>query len=255
MDLPADQLALDLVGCLASPNPELRDRIGYELFTYWLRQGKLDDRTRAELLVQLRARLGEPGADVVLSRSFAALVLAELLRSDATSPFMSAADRQQLLETATAALAAETDFRGLNDDLGWVHPVAHMADLLWRFALHPATTGAQGERLLGAVRTRVSPTEVAYAFNESDRLARVVSTLVRRQLVDPGVVTRWLAAFSRRQSGEPWSGAFQSVAGMRELHNTKLFLRALSDQLAGDDIDDSIATELDELVDGFTLLM
>lgn len=254
-DLPADTLALELVGCLASPDPELRDRIGYELFTFWLRQGKLKDDTRAALLTNLQARLSESGEAAVLSRSFSALVLAELLRSDATSPFMSATEREQLLKAAAGALETETDFRGLDEQLGWVHPVAHTADLLWRFALHPATTRAQAELLLTAVRARVAPAEVAYAFNESDRLARVVSTLIRRELLEPAVVTEWLASFSRPQSGERWSSAFQSVAGMRELHNTKQFLRALSDQLAGDDIDAGIATELNELVGGFTLLI
>ena len=191
----------------------------------------------------------------MLSRSFSALVLAELMRSDAASPFMSTTEREQLLKAAASALETETDFRGLDEQLGWVHPVAHTADLLWRFALHPATTRAQADLLLTAVRARVAPAGVAYAFNESDRLARVISTLIRRELVEPAVITEWLASFSRPQSGERWSSAFQSVAGMRELHNTKQFLRALSDQLAGEDIDAGIATELNELVGGFTLLI
>ena len=54
---------------------------------------------------------------------------------------------------------------------------------------------------------------------------------------------------------ERWGEAFQNPAGMAELHNTKQFLRALSDQLAGDDIDESIRKPLDELVGGFTQLI
>ena len=253
--LPANQLAPQLLSCLGSPDPELRDRIGYELFAYWLRQEKLDDDARADLLEALMGRLTQPGDAVVLSRSFSALVLAEVMRSDANSPFMTSDDRQALLNTVTAALERETDFRGLETDIGWVHPVAHMADLLWRFALHPATTSEQGRQLLAAVRTKVAPTDVSYSFNEGDRLARAVSTLIRREMLEPEVIVAWLEQFAAPQSMNKWSAAFQSPAGMAELHNTKQFLRALSDQLAGVDIDDGIATTLDELVTGFTQLI
>ena len=79
--------------------------------------------------------------------------------------------------------------------------------------------------------------------------------MVRRELVEPEVIVAWLELFAVPQSMNKWSAAFQSPAGMAELHNTKQFLRALSDQLAGVDLDDGIATTLDELVTGFTQLI
>jgi len=39
------------------------------------------------------------------------------------------------------------------------------------------------------------------------------------------------------------------------LHNTKQFLRSLSDQLAGAEIDSAITEPLDALVNGFTQLI
>jgi hypothetical protein len=42
---------------------------------------------------------------------------------------------------------------------------------------------------------------------------------------------------------------------MAELHNTKQFLRSLSDQLAGAEIDPVIAEPLAALVNGFTQLI
>jgi len=253
--LPADEYALELVGCLGSPDPELRDSIGYELFSYWLRQEELADDTRAALLTSLQARLDDPAPDASLSRSFSALVLAELMRSDARSPFMSDADRQSLLESVSSAIAAETDYRGLDPDIGWVHPVAHMADLLWRFALHPATSDAQASALLAAVQSKVAPPGVSYAFNEGDRLARVAATIIGRDLLPHGDVVRWLGNFSAPRSMEQWSDAFRSPAGMAELHDTKQFLRALSDQLDGAEIDRDVASALADLVRSFTALI
>lgn len=251
----ADDLAIELVACLGSPDPELRDQIGYELFTYWLRQEKLSDETRSHLLVELSAGMSDQSSARGLSRSFSALILAELMRSDAINPFMNDDQRQALLNKAAIALAAESDFRGLDANIGWVHPVAHMADLLWRFALDPQTDKEQAARILDAVRSKVGPTSVSYAFNEGDRLARVVTTLITNGLVDTKSMAAWISQFEQPQSMEKWSEAFQSPEGMAELHNTKQFLRSLSDQLAGAEIDPEISEPLDDLLSGFTQLI
>jgi len=254
-ELPVDELAPQLVPCLGSPDPELRDQIAYELFASWLRGERLADTTRRELLRDLTPPLRDPQADSALRRSFSALILAELMRSDANNAFMTTADRADLLATAAVALQREDDFRGLEPGIGWVHPVAHLADLLWRFALHPATTPADAEVILGAVRIKVAPTATFYTFNEGDRLARVVATLIQRNLLDAGKQNAWLGTFNAPRSMERWSDAFRSPQGMAELHNTKQFLRALSDQLEGVELEPEVAQTLDTLVQGFTGLI
>ena len=252
---PADELAGKLVDCLGSPDPALRDGVGYELFTYWLREQKLSDDSRRELLQRLRERMNDPAAGAVLSRSFSALILAELMRSDAISSFMTAEERSLLLADGATALQRETDFRGLDPNLGWVHPIAHLADLMWRFSLHPGTTEADALLILEAIRARVAPTDIAYAFNEGDRLARVVATLIRRDLVTSEQTVAWLEGFESPRSMDTWSQAFRSVGGMHELHNTKQFLRALADQVADAEVGDDVRQALNALVAGFTSLI
>jgi hypothetical protein len=237
----------------------LRDRIGYELFSLWLRAEKLDDGTRRELFAKLRSMLIETPAaapgDTTFGRSFAALVLAEVLRSDAKQPFLAPGERSSLLEDTLQALDRENDFRGLTADHGWVHPIAHMADLLWRIALHPGTGKAEAERLLDGLRVKVGPTTSAYAFNEGDRLARVASVVIARQLLPPEDVAAWLDEFSAPQSMQRWGDAFSSPEGMTELHNTKQFVRALSDQLNDNDVDPGVTDRLNTLVQVFTDLV
>lgn len=257
--LPADDLAQELLFCLASPNPELRDRIAYELLTDWLRNEKLTDDTRHSLLGSLSATLSSfPPVETdntALARSFSALILSEVLRSDSNQPFMTGAERQALLDTSIRSLEQENEYRGLDSELGWVHPVAHMSDLLWRFALHTDTSESQAELILAGVRSKVAPTGVFYQFNESDRLARVITTMITRELLPPDTFVAWLASFEQPSSMQKWSDAFASPQGMAELHNTKLFLRALADQIEGSQVDASISDSLDALVQGFTQLI
>ena len=258
-NLAPNELAIELLSCLGSPDSELRDRIAYELFTTWLRDEKLTDDTRRALLNELSKMMSAPPAAApgvaTLARSFSALVLAEIMRSDSIRPFMNSDERQRLLDRAVESIGRENDYRGLDGELGWIHPVAHMSDLLWRFALHPETTDAQAASVLDAIRSKVAPTTAFYQFNESDRLARVVTTLIQRKLVPPHEIAAWLLSFETPLSMEKWSDAFATPPGMAELHNTKLFLRALSDQLEGADIDPLISGPLSELVQGFTQLI
>ena len=241
----ADALAYDLLPCLGSENPELRDSIGYGLYTYWLRNDLLSIETKGFLTAQLSENLV---SDESLLRSFSALILSELLRADALDAFMADNQRATLLRQAAEALLDEADFRGLDSELGWIHPVAHLGDVLWRMALHPALGSEQAELILASVGMKARTTVAAYQFNEGDRLARVIAILLQRDLIVEEQWLAWLEEFESRSNDEEWSTAFTSVEGMVELHNTKLFLRALDGQLAGAQYPAAVASKLQEIL-------
>lgn len=92
----------------------------------------------------------------------------------------------------------------------------------------------------------------AYCFNGPDRLPRQVALLIRRQAVLEQELVDWLDSFATSASV---NRAFGSVAGMTELHNSKLFIRALSDQLQDAEFPDQLRTALARLVALFTELV
>ncbi|NKB33198.1 MAG: DUF2785 domain-containing protein [Pseudomonadales bacterium] len=251
----ANQLATALVSCLGSPNSELRDRIGYELFTYWLRNEQLSQQTKIDLFQQLASNIDQESTANSLLRSFSALILSELLRADNLSTFMSDSERLKLLQQSVLALSNESDYRGLVEDIGWVHPVAHLADVLWRFALHSSLNQQQARLVLEGVRRKAGVTTASYGFNEGDRLARPVSVLIVREILPALAIIEWLNSFNSPAVMDNWYDAFASIEGMNELHNTKLFIRALSDQLQDESINSEIRAMLDELVAVFTAIV
>jgi hypothetical protein len=230
-----EALAPVLVSCLGSTDPELRDGVAYELLTAWMRSGTLSDDALRPLTVtlvgQLSEGLGQSGTDTVFRRTFSALVLSEVIRRDNLKPFLSPEAFSQVLTAAVRYLEAERDLRGFSDKQGWAHGVAHAADVLWRLAMSPRLEQPGLEQLLQAVATRVAPPEHAYIHNESDRLARVVVAVIRRGLVPPEVLARWLEAVTTPQGLKSWDEAFRTEAGLARLHNTKQFLRALHSML------------------------
>src|SRR5690606_533547 len=120
----------------------------------------------------------------------------------------------------------------------------HLSDMLWRFALHPALEPEQAAKVLVAVRSKVAISEHAYIFNEADRLARSAAILIRRELPSVAELEAWLDSFQQPVSVAGWEDSFSSAAGLAELHNTKAFVRALSDQLGAAEIDPQLRAKL-----------
>jgi hypothetical protein len=232
--LSADTLGPALVSCLGSPDPEMRDGLAYELLTSWMRSGALSDSalraTTRTLIEGLGSGLGQAGKETVFRRTFSALVLSEVVRRDNLQPFLAPEEAAQVLAAAVRYLEEERDLRGLSDKLGWMHGVAHGADLLWRLAMSPRLEQAGLERILQAVASKVAPSEHAYIHNESDRLARVVGAVMRRGLVPSDTFARWLTEVATPKGMASWEEAFRREKGMAQLHNTKQFLRALHSQ-------------------------
>lgn len=123
--LPMRDLLGELTEMLASPDPVERDELGYSVLATWLCRGVVP--------LDLRLRLGDDmaarfSADEVWARAFAALVLDALVtygtfESRWVAPF-------------ARWYVDETDLRGYDEQLGWLHAVAHGADLLGTFGRH-----------------------------------------------------------------------------------------------------------------------
>ena len=226
----ANSLALSLAECLRSPNAELRDRIAYEVLTYWMRKDRLDPEQVAALEVRLVPWLATDSDtdDSAISRAFSALVLSEVVRYDALNPFMQEQELAKLHSAATTMFAQERDYRGLTDELGWIHTVAHGADLLWRLSLHPKSTEDQQSKILAVLGSQIVRADIpAYTFNEFDRIARVATAIISRGEVNQDELAHWVVEMADPGELGEWNRAFSSPSGMAQLHNQKHFLRAL----------------------------
>jgi len=52
------------------------------------------------------------------------------MRADNDSAFMGQQQRSDLLALSISVLENKTDYRGLEEDIGGAHPVAHLSDVL-----------------------------------------------------------------------------------------------------------------------------
>lgn len=230
-----DSLALGLLGCLSSADPGLRDGIAYEALTQWLRGGQLDESMRRKLRDRLYAMLKEEDAQG-FRRPFAALVSAEVARTDRITPWMTDEERIAMVEAGARYLESVQDYRGYDDSEGWRHAVAHGSDWLMQLSLNPALERAQLDRMLAAIATQVVPESAhAYVYGEPGRLARPVLYIAKRGLLAEADWLAWFAALPERIGDR--NKAYADTAWLARRHDLLAFLTGI--YLEADQSDDA----------------
>ena len=196
-DAPAVGLLPELSSYLGSPDPELRDEIGYAVLTQWIYVKQLVPADVLQgLVAEWRANLsrgiGAQGTDTVFLRSFSALMLSVAAALDNKSPWLDKAGFDGLLADALVYLREERDTRGFDEEKGWIHSVAHTADLLKFLARSRFLEAADQGAILSAIADKLDATDHVLVRGEDERLARAVASIVARPDADMGAFERFL---------------------------------------------------------------
>lgn len=133
---PVGALALEVAGLLSSPDPALRDGVGYEALARWVyRDGLVPpadlERLQQRLQSGLKKGLGETSGSSAYGRSFSAIGLSILAATDLKRPWLSQEAFDDLLTASAAYLGAERDVRAQKQAL------VHLAALLAREEVAP----------------------------------------------------------------------------------------------------------------------
>jgi hypothetical protein len=243
-----NDLAPRLLGCLADPDPTIRDGVVFEGLSTWMRGKALSKPTLASVMASLVATLEGPGDAAGFRLPFAALVLSEVARTDRIEAWLSDGERARMVELASSSLERVDDYRGFDPREGWRHGVAHGSDLILQLALNPKVGADQLRRMALALAAQVAPRRsVFYEFSEPERLARAFTYAYRRGVVDAAFWSEWFKTLSTPAPLANWDEAFASVEGMARRHNTLAFVHAVS--FAGRQAKDETGLALARLAD------
>jgi len=226
-DAGRNALALGLAECLGDADSAVRDGIAFEGLQHYMRSNLLARETLAELDAGLQARLTAPDPQG-FQRPFAALVLADVARTDRLAPWMSAGQRAQLVDASIAYLRGISDYRGFTPGEGYRHATAHAADLMLQLVLNPALGKPELVRIRDAIATQIAPAGHSYVTGESERLAAPILYLATRNVFDEADWTAWFAEVSGPGPvGASWDGWWLSEQGISRRHNLMMFLNVV----------------------------
>jgi hypothetical protein len=200
----ADVLA-ELCEALRSPDPA--DEQAFTLLARWIPE--LDSSERHALGDVMAQRFDDAE---IQARAFAPLILAGVV------------EQREYQSAWLAAFArwypAETDVRGYDAELGWLHAVAHGADLLGAFGLCPQVDPAP---LLDLAAARlIADTDYVFAHQEDDRLGYAAGLTLTRVELSAADAVGWLdpiaTAFAAGKPGPVPAYASNSMRTLRFLY-------------------------------------
>jgi hypothetical protein len=216
--MPSAELT-GLVDDLASPDPAVRDDGAYAALAQLVAEGGLTPADRAWLGAAMVERLGHPRAE---ARTFAPLVLAGLVGTGTFEPGW--------VPAVARWYAGESDQRGHDPRLGWIHAVAHGADFFGECGA--AGVGDPAELLEALVRRMVAPTPSVWRDQEDDRVACALALVLSHPGITDDTAVGWLEHVTRLfASGSPGAVPAEASNTMRTLRSLHV---ALGEQVLHD---------------------
>jgi len=220
-------LALQLLSCLAHPDPVIRDEIAFSALSRWLRADSFNSTVYLTMFDKLINVLTNHVNDKhAVYKPFAALVLSEVVRVDRKSPYLNDAQRSQVVNIISNYFIAIDDFRGFDEKVGWRHNIAHSADVMLQLALNSKTDKQQLDQLLTALASQINADgQHFYIYGEPKRIAMPVIYIFLRKLHSLAEWEVWLEGITSAPLTS-WGDAYKSQKGLAKLHNTQNFLNA-----------------------------
>lgn len=227
-DVPLPVLLDELTTLLGSPDPELRDDLAYTTLAQWIYRQKVvpvDQRLRLLGVWErnLTTGIGGLGSPAVTRRSFSALALGILAILDTEAPFLDRPAFAGLLASALGYLRDEKDVRGFDPALGWLHSVAHTADLIKFLARSRHLQPAEQAQILTAISDKLAAVETPLINGEDERLARAVLSMAARPDFDEAAFASWLKTVAPARRTDPPTAVTLAVDGNRRNLLVSLF--------------------------------
>jgi hypothetical protein len=243
-DRPLDDLTVELVELLGSPDPHLRAELAHRVLHAWVGEGVYDDLLAAlgdGVCEGFKTGLGEDGTDTVFRRSYSARALAAVIERDNIVHAVHPANVLEWGDRGLAWLVQERDLRGYVVGRGWASAVAHGADLVRALAMSRHLDEGGLMVLLDTIADRLlMPTKHPLLNHEDDRLAHATMALLHRDVVDMALLGPWVERLSHAWSDHEQPGApvpahtLNTLAFVRALHLQLLLgVRAVGDTSAG----------------------
>lgn len=223
------EVALHMLRHIGSTDPVLRDELIYITFATWIAHGVFSaDQLRDILYIAIDDEhlfygLGEQGTDSVFTRTFSVLLLPPILSIDRQSPFLNKVDIDRVQERLVTYLKDEKDIRGYVEDKGWAHAPAHGADAAEDLAQSSDIDRSGLRQLLVALAVKIKEPSIVYIYDEDQRIAHAVVTILRRNLLELSEITSWIDSLQRSDSRE--TQTLQEIS--QQAMNVRAFLQTL----------------------------
>ncbi|MGV3023552.1 DUF2785 domain-containing protein [Streptococcus suis] len=183
-----------LLDHIGDPDPIIRDQLVYASFCHLFLDEIISKDQAQQLFEQSQQR--QLLSQDSLTRSFASLLYDLIIAIDEDRPhyqnFLTNSQLQILFEQALNIFTFENDWRGYDENLGWIHAGAHGADFLLAATCHQSFPADKFEQAWQALIDCCLKQNSTFSAGEETRLAQIPVYLILNQKVSASTLATWM---------------------------------------------------------------
>lgn len=165
----------------------------------------------------------------VLTRSFSILQLAVLVYVHQRDTIIPKSSIENLHRAFLKYFIQETILTGYDLEVGWIHAIAHSADLFAQFMQVSWFDENQLISMFEVIAEKIKQKDHFFMFNEDERLAVAIKHGIERKILSKSYIESWINKFIIEDSPKEYPQK------MYFYNNIKVFLQTLYSTFIGDE--------------------
>lgn len=242
------ELAYLLMEHIGELDGKIRDELVYPNLAHLLFDKHLDETDLDEITKQLISEkflffdIEDYVEFSVLTRSFTVLQLAVLVAVHNRDHIIHGKIIKDLFAKFLHYFAQENDMRGFDKEVGFMHSIAHAADLFAQLMKVEAFYENEIKRMFSAITDKYQTKELFFMYDEDERFVTAIMNGLERDILDQEFIEGWIDDFANYRKPKEWPQAYFIT------NNVKVFLRSLYFRILGQEKYAYIARKIEQVL-------
>jgi len=221
------KLTYDLLDIIGHKDGEVRDGLVYPVLAHLLHDDVLSNEELdkiANLFVTDNYLLFDMDNEVeysVLRRSFTTLQLAILVYKHNQKQVLKDETFLYLVSQFSEYFKLEKDLRGYEESVGWLHSIAHSADLFAQIFKNEMICENLLESMFILIRAKFLIHHYQFVSDEDERMINAIENAISRNVLSQEFIKEWILGFKNYERGNDFPEAYYIT------FNVKKFMRSL----------------------------
>ncbi len=196
-----ESLIEEILPFIGDPDPEIRDNIVYGVLAHLFHDKHLSEERLTyylELLMSddyLFYDMDNNDSYSVLRRSFTILQLVIIVYVHRRDQVISKESIEALYEAFLKYFNNENILTGYQEPIGWVHAIAHSADLFAQLMQIPWFDAQKLLTMFDAIANKIKQDKYLFVSNEDERMLVAINKGLERNLLSEEQILTWLDLF------------------------------------------------------------
>lgn len=195
-------LVEELLQNIGDPDSRVRDELIYPCLAHLLYDNHFNEEELLQYFTVLMNeehlfyKINENPLNSVLTRSFSSLQIVIMLLVHKRDTIFDQAFVFEMFAKYLTYLKQESHFEGFNSEVGWLHSIAHSADVLNQFASLSYFQEEQLKVIFECVLDKMKQRNHYFGYYEDERMVTALNTAIKREILSNEYLIDWVERYS-----------------------------------------------------------